>query len=107
YSLRLANLHFWVGLVGILMYVSSMWYAGIKQGLMWQEIGADGRLVYPEFIDTLTAIVPFYWVRAIGGTLFLLSFLIMCFNFYKTISSAQASQPEAVPTGADETKTAH
>jgi cytochrome c oxidase cbb3-type subunit I/II len=92
YSIRLANIHFWTGLVGILMYVGSMWFAGIKQGLMWQAIDDSGRLVYPVFIDTLTAIIPFYWVRAVGGTLYLLGFLVMAYNFFKTVQNAPAQE---------------
>lgn len=92
YSQRLANLHFWVGLIGILLYVGSMWFAGIRQGLMWQAIDADGRLVYPDFIETLNTLIPFYWIRALGGVLFLVGFLIMCFNFFKTIQSASPAK---------------
>lgn len=84
YSKRLANAHFWVGLIGILLYMISMYTSGITQGLMWQAIDAKGRLVYPDFVETVTRIVPLYWVRAIGGTMFLAGFLMMCWNLYKT-----------------------
>lgn len=92
YSKRLANNHFWIGFLGILLYYISMWASGITQGLMWRAIDDKGRLVYPDFIETVTRIVPLYWVRAIGGLLFIIGFLIMCYNFYKTIQKA----PKAV-----------
>jgi len=84
YSKRLANVHFWIGTVGILLYIISMWASGVTQGLMLQAIDANGRLVYPDFVETVTRIVPLYWVRAIGGTLFLASFLVMCWNLFRT-----------------------
>lgn len=88
YSRRLANIHFWTGTIGILLYMLAMYTSGITQGLMWRAIDANGRLVYPDFVETVTRIVPLYWVRAIGGTLFLAGFLVMCWNLYKTIQLA-------------------
>jgi cytochrome c oxidase cbb3-type subunit I/II len=93
YSKKLANVHFWIGLVGILLYMISMYTSGITQGLMWQAIDAKGHLVYPDFVETVTRIVPLYWVRAFGGTLYLASFLIMCFNLLKTYQLAPKNIP--------------
>ena len=58
YSVSLANFHFWIGLTGILVYYISMWAAGITQGLMWMAIDSSGNLVYPDFVETVTRIVP-------------------------------------------------
>ncbi|MDR3608589.1 MAG: cytochrome-c oxidase, cbb3-type subunit I [Oligoflexia bacterium] len=88
YSEKLANLHFWVGFLGTLTYVISMWTAGITQGLMWRAIDASGKLVYPDFIETVTRIVPLYYVRAVGGALYLSGFVIMLYNIYRTIALA-------------------
>lgn len=96
YSRALANAHFWIGTVGILLYIISMWASGITQGLMLQAIDETGRLVYPDFVETVMRIVPLYWIRAIGGSLFLLSFLIMCYNLYKTIQAAPKDVKEDV-----------
>jgi cytochrome c oxidase cbb3-type subunit I/II len=96
YSKKLANTHFWVGLIGILVYYIAMWASGITQGLMWRAID-DGRLVYPDFVETVTRIVPLYWVRAIGGTLFLTGAVIMIYNLTRTIRSAKATEPDRVP----------
>jgi len=90
YSVKMANAHFWLSLVGILFYVISMWISGITQGLMWKEFNAEGVLVYPNFVDTVTRIVPMYWVRLVGGLLFLSGILLMIYNVYKT---AQAGSP--------------
>ncbi len=87
YSKKLAEQHFWLGLTGIILYYVSMLVAGITQGLMWKEIGADGQLVYPEFIETLTRILPLYWVRALGGLLYIAGFLVMVYNITKTMRS--------------------
>lgn len=92
YSKRLANLHFWVGTVGIILYLISMWTSGITQSLMLRAIDGSGRLVYPDFMETVLRIVPLYWVRAVGGTLFLGGFLVMCWNLYKTWQLAPKDQ---------------
>lgn len=84
YSRKLANLHFWIGTIGILLYLISMWTSGITQSLMLREIDGTGRLVYPDFAETVLRLVPLYWIRAIGGTMFLGGFLVMCWNLYKT-----------------------
>jgi cytochrome c oxidase cbb3-type subunit I/II len=89
YSKKLAEQHFWLGLVGIVLYYVSMVVAGITQGMMWKAIDGNGLLVYPEFIETVTRIVPLYWVRALGGVLYLSGFLLMVFNITKTIRSSK------------------
>jgi cytochrome c oxidase cbb3-type subunit I/II len=94
YSKKLADLHFWISTIGILLYLISMWTAGITQSLMLRAIGADGRLVYPDFVETVTRIVPLYWVRAAGGTMFLAGFLIMCWNLFKTWQLAPKDQKQ-------------
>jgi cytochrome c oxidase cbb3-type subunit I/II len=95
YSIKLANMQFWTATFGLLLYVISMWVAGITQGMMWMAISPEsGTLVYPHFIETVTRIIPMYWVRAIGGTLVLSSFLMMIYNFYKTIKGAKVSDEE-------------
>ena len=92
YSKRLANIHFWIGTVGILLYLISMWTAGITQSLMLRAIDANGHLVYPDFIETVVRIVPLYWVRTVGGTMFLIGFLVMCWNLFKTWQLAPKNQ---------------
>ena len=92
YSKKLANIHFWTGTIGILLYIISMWTSGVTQGLMLNAIDESGRLVYPDFVETVMRIVPLYWVRAFGGTLFLAGFLVMCYNLYKTYQLAPKSQ---------------
>lgn len=89
YSEKLANAHFWLGITGTGMYMLAMWASGITQGLMWRALNAEGKLTYPGFIETVTRIVPLYWVRALGGTLFIVGFLLMIYNLYKTIKAGQ------------------
>ena len=88
YSVRLATTHFWIGFLGVVLYYVSMVTAGITQGLMWRAIDSSGKLMYPDFIETVQRIIPLYWARAIGGLLFIVGFLIMAYNIYKTIQSA-------------------
>lgn len=90
YSIKLANIQFWTATIGLVLYIVSMWVAGITQSLMWSAIDETGRLVYPNFIETVVRIVPMYWVRAVGGTLVLISFLVMMYNLYKTAKSGSA-----------------
>lgn len=89
YSKKLQEQHFWLGLVGIVLYYVSMVVAGITQGMMWKAIDSTGHLVYPEFIETVVKIIPLYWVRFLGGILYLVGFLLMVYNIYKTIRSRQ------------------
>jgi cytochrome c oxidase cbb3-type subunit I/II len=71
-----------------------MWAAGITQSLMWRAIDSTGKLVYPNFIETVVKIVPMYWVRAFGGTFVLISFVIMMYNLYKTAQSGSTDKVE-------------
>jgi cytochrome c oxidase cbb3-type subunit I/II len=88
YSKKLAEQHFWLGLVGIVLYYVSMLVAGITQGMMWKAIDQNGQLVYPEFIETVVQIVPLYWVRALGGALYIAGFVIMVINIAMTMRSS-------------------
>ncbi|MFN5084323.1 MAG: cytochrome-c oxidase, cbb3-type subunit I [Novosphingobium sp.] len=85
YSLRMVNWHFWLATLGIVFYASSMWVAGITQGLMWREYGADGYLVN-SFAETVAALHPMYLLRAFGGGMFLVGAGIMTFNVWQTIA---------------------
>ena len=85
YSLRMVNWHFWLATLGIVFYASSMWVAGITQGLMWREYGADGYLVN-SFAETVAALHPMYLLRAFGGGMFLVGASIMSFNIWQTIA---------------------
>jgi cytochrome c oxidase cbb3-type subunit I/II len=85
YSLALANLHFWIGTLGIIFYALPMYVAGFQQWAMWKQFNPDGTLVYGNFLETVTAIMPLYWMRAIGGTLFITGMLIMVVNVIITI----------------------
>ena len=89
HSWRLANIQFWTATIGLLLYIMSMWTAGITQGLMWRAMDEAGRLVYPNFIETVIRILPMYWIRAVGGTFVLTSYLIMVYNLVKTITGAK------------------
>jgi cytochrome c oxidase cbb3-type subunit 1 len=84
YSLRMVNWHFWLATLGIVLYAAAMWTAGIMQGLMWREYGADGYLVY-AFSEVVAAMHPMYLIRSAGGLLYLAGMLIMCWNVYQTV----------------------
>jgi cytochrome c oxidase cbb3-type subunit I/II len=90
HSVALANVHFWIGLVGILLYVSAMWASGITQGLMLNATAEGGTILkYPNFIETLNAIRPLMLLRVVGGGLYLTGFLVMAYNVWRTIRGAQ------------------
>jgi cytochrome c oxidase cbb3-type subunit 1 len=84
YSPRMVNWHFWLATLGIVLYASSMWVAGIMQGLMWREYGENGYLVY-GFSDVVSQMFPYYVIRAAGGALFLVGMLVMVWNLIQTI----------------------
>ncbi len=96
YSLRLVSWHFWIATLGIVLYITSMWVAGILQGLMWRSYTPQGYLEY-SFIETVQAMHPFYVIRACGGALFLGSFCLMLYNVYMTITSSERAAPAAQP----------
>ncbi|MGE8133573.1 cytochrome-c oxidase, cbb3-type subunit I [Novosphingobium subterraneum] len=87
YSLRMVNWHFWLATVGIVFYAASMWVAGITQGLMWREYGADGYLVN-SFAETVLALKPMFFLRAFGGLLYLAGAVVMTVNVWRTILGA-------------------
>ncbi|MEM9067064.1 MAG: cytochrome-c oxidase, cbb3-type subunit I [Myxococcota bacterium] len=90
HSVRAADWHFWIGTVGIVIYVVSMWVAGIQQGLMWRAENEGGGLMYPSFVETYLAIRPMYWARLLGGLMYLSGFILMTWNLVKT---ARAGEP--------------
>ena len=102
YSLRMINWHFWLATLGIVFYASSMWVAGITQGLMWREYGADGYLVN-SFVDTVAALHPMYILRAVGGLMYLSGALIMAFNIWMTIAGRLREEAPMGETAHDET----
>ncbi len=99
YSDRLVEWHFWVSTIGIVLYISAMWVAGIMQGLMWRAYNALGYLEY-SFVETTAALYPYYVIRAGGGALFLAGALIMAWNLWMTVKAApeaQAARPTLQP----------
>jgi cytochrome c oxidase cbb3-type subunit I/II len=90
HSEKLADLHFWLGTFGIILYVISMWVSGINQGMMWRAENPDGSLMYPTFLETAVTVRPMYWMRLIGGAMYLVGFLLMGYNVVKTVVGAPA-----------------
>jgi len=84
YSVKLANIHFWFATMGAIFYVIPMYWGGITQSLMWKEFTAEGLLQYPNFLETVTQIMPMYGLRAIGGTLFIIGATFGAYNLWKT-----------------------
>ena len=94
YSTKLANFHFWIGTLGIILYTIPLYVAGFQQHMMWKEFRPDGMLMYGNFLDTVTAIMPMYVMRAIGGSLYVTGALVLVYNVYKTIKAGQAIEDE-------------
>ena len=97
YSVKLINLHFWLATLGTVLYIASMWVNGLLQGLMWRATSVDGTLTY-SFAEAVEASYPGYYVRFIGGAIFLLGMLIMAFNVYKTVRGERRSEEPAPAT---------
>lgn len=85
HSVGLANAHFWIGTLGIVLYALPMYVAGFAQASMWKQFNPDGTLVYGNFLETVTEIMPMYWMRAIGGTLYITGMLILVYNVIMTV----------------------
>jgi cytochrome c oxidase cbb3-type subunit I/II len=89
FSKRLANFHFWIATLGIIFYAVPMYWAGFQQASMWKEFTAEGRLAYPQFVETVTYMQPFYAIRAFGGALFLTGAIIMMYNLFMTVKKGK------------------
>jgi cytochrome c oxidase cbb3-type subunit 1 len=89
------NVHFWMHLAGLLLYVVAMWAAGITEGLMWRATGSSGELVY-GFLESLIAVKPLYLVRLLGGLLVLGGMVVMGWNLWHTAANARAKLVEAI-----------
>jgi cytochrome c oxidase cbb3-type subunit I/II len=87
YSTKLANQHFWIATLGIILYAIPMYIAGFMQGLMWQDFLPDGTLVNKEFLSTVDALKPYYMLRSLGGLLYLTGAILMFYNLIKTAKS--------------------
>ena len=98
YSTRLITAHFWIATIGVVVYIASMWIAGVMQGLMWRATNADGTLTY-AFVEGVKATYPFYAIRLLGGVLFLGGMLIMAYNVMRTAASGKAVEG-AIPAAA-------
>ncbi|MDN3593701.1 cytochrome-c oxidase, cbb3-type subunit I [Zunongwangia endophytica] len=96
WSTKLANVHFWVGTLGIIMYALPMYVAGFVQASMWKQFNPDGTLTYGNFLETLTEIIPMYWMRAIGGSLYIAGAFIALYNVAKTARQGSKVTDELV-----------
>ncbi len=94
HSRSAANMHFYLGTVGILLYAVSMWVAGITQGLMWRAVGEGGGLTYPSFVETILALRPMFYTRLVGGSLYLVGMFVMEWNLWKTARGAVPVETE-------------
>jgi cytochrome c oxidase cbb3-type subunit 1 len=88
YSVKLITVHFWVATIGVVLYIASMWIAGVMQGLMWRAVNADGTLTY-SFVEAVKGSYPFWAIRFLGGVLFLSGMLIMAYNMFKTMAGGK------------------
>lgn len=98
YSKKLAEWHFWLGTIGILLYIVPIYVAGLTQGLMWRAIDSQGNLMYPKFIETVMVLAPMYWIRAFAGLVFVAGVVLMLYNFIRTWMNRPAVYEEAVYT---------
>jgi cytochrome c oxidase cbb3-type subunit I/II len=98
WSVKLANWHFWLGTLGIIFYAVPMYLSGFTQGLMWKQFNPDGTLVYKNFLDTVTAVIPHYQMRFFGGLLYLTGSILMVINAIATVR--QGSFEKEVPVEA-------
>ena len=99
HSVKLITVHFWVATIGIVLYIASMWIAGVMQGMMWREANADGTLAY-SFVESVKVSYPFWAIRFVGGLLYLSGMLIMAYNMVKTMAGGKTDDaPVLLPAG--------
>lgn len=102
FSTKLANVHFWIATLGMLFFSIPLYFAGFTQSLMWKEFTSDGLLAYPDFLETVTQIMPMYYLRAFGGSLYFTGAILFVINIIKTVKSGSF-----VPTEDDEAPVEH
>jgi len=107
YSTGLANTHFWLGTLGIIFYAIPLYWGGVTQQLMWKQFTPDGFLQYPNFLETVTQIIPMYSLRVVGGTLYFIGLFIMVYNLVKTMAAGTFSKSEAASAPAREVYVSH
>jgi cytochrome c oxidase cbb3-type subunit I/II len=95
YSESLANWHFWTATVGIVLYTVTMWGAGVTEGLMWRALDADGQLANPNFMDIVNQLSSFYWLRLLGGSLYLFGAILMAYNLGMTMAGRSGAFVDA------------
>ncbi|MBK7461634.1 MAG: cytochrome-c oxidase, cbb3-type subunit I [Betaproteobacteria bacterium] len=99
YSTKLVTTHFWIATIGTVLYIASMWIAGVMQGLMWRAVNTDGTLAY-SFVESVKGSYPFWAIRWLGGVLFLSGMLIMTYNMFKTMAGGKVQDmPVVAPVG--------
>ncbi|CAH0533487.1 Cbb3-type cytochrome c oxidase subunit CcoN1 [Vibrio stylophorae] len=99
YSVAWVNAHFWLATIGTVIYIVAMWFSGVMQGLMWNEVNDDGTLTY-SFVDSLQASYPYYFARFIGGVVIVAGMVLMLINTYKTITAPRGSLTQLTPEAA-------
>ena len=100
WSLKLANTHFWIGTLGVIVYTLPMYVAGFVQASMWKQFNPDGTLTYGNFLETVTQIIPMYWMRAIGGSLYIIGAFVMLYNIVRTIRQGSEVEDELAEAAA-------
>jgi cytochrome c oxidase cbb3-type subunit I/II len=92
--------HFWLGTLGIVLYALPMYVAGFVQAFMWKQFNPSGTLVYGNFLETVNEIMPMYWMRAIGGSLYILGVFVMLYNVWRTVASGSKVEDELAEAAA-------
>jgi cytochrome c oxidase cbb3-type subunit 1 len=99
HSTKLIEIHFWIATLAIVLYIASMWISGVMQGLMWRAVNPDGTLTY-SFVESVKSSYPFWFIRFLGGALYLGSMFIMAYNVYMTVRGAKVSKAVVPPPAA-------
>jgi cytochrome c oxidase cbb3-type subunit I/II len=99
HSTAMATQHFWLATIGIVLYTVAMWMAGLTEGLMARAVDDAGQLQYPVFLDIVQAMAPFYWMRVIGGLMYLTGAVMCLYNLFRT-AAGSATTTEAAPLAA-------
>lgn len=86
YSRALAQWHFWLSFLGLLLMFVSLTAAGLVQGYMWKSMA--------PFIDSVRASVPFWLTRTLTGTAIVIAQLLFLYNLYRTFKGPEVLTDE-------------
>jgi cytochrome c oxidase cbb3-type subunit 1 len=92
HSVGIANIHFWLVLVGQLVFSITLWITGIQQGALWKMTTGEGNLRY-TFMEGMVKNYPYWQMRTLAGLVFTVGMLFFIYNIFMTMRGGRSAEP--------------